>query len=109
MGDLSSRRPRNLSNRPTKYKTHYQNATRINISMSHLLIDEIDKVAEAEYTTRSDIIRMAVLWYIRPQGRDHLSTSPEQILRTLQRRLLMMQSNKQKVDGEFDNLDVYDG
>lgn len=109
MGDLTSRRPRKQSNRPVKYKVHYQNFARINISMSQQLIDEIDKIAEDEYTTRSDIIRTAVLWYIRPQGRQLKNASPEQILRTLQRRMVMKQNNKEKMEGEFERLDVYDG
>ena len=57
---------------------------RVNISMSKQLLELIDKEAGCDFTTRSDIIRIATLWYLRPQGRELRQTDPETILRTLQ-------------------------
>lgn len=92
-----------------KYHTHKAPMIRINISIQQGLLDKIDEVARQDYTTRSDIIRMALLWYTRPQGRELKEVDQDEILKTLQRRKQMRQSRKVRLDGFFDDLDVYDG
>ena len=71
---------------PKKRRTHKAKMGRIMISMPASLLDMVDKAAKEDFTTRSDIIRMAVLWYLRPQGRDLAQTDPDIILKTLQHR-----------------------
>ncbi len=66
-----------------------------------------DKAAEQDFTTRSDIVRMSVLWYLRPQGRDLDQTDPDYIFKTLQHRKARV-GIKQIIENidKFD--DVYD-
>jgi metal-responsive CopG/Arc/MetJ family transcriptional regulator len=71
---------------PKKYRTHKAKMRRVTISINDGLLDMIDKAAEKDFTTRSDIIRMAVLWYLRPQGRDLAEVDTDTILKTLQHR-----------------------
>lgn len=59
---------------------------RITISISKGLLEMADEAAKDDFTTRSDIIRMALLWYLRPQGRDLAQADPDVILKTLQHR-----------------------
>lgn len=59
---------------------------RLTISLSEGLIDMVDKAAREDFTTRSDIIRVALLWYLRPQGRELAQTDPDTILKMLQHR-----------------------
>jgi metal-responsive CopG/Arc/MetJ family transcriptional regulator len=73
-------------NEPKKRRTHKVKMQRIAISISGGLLDMVDEAAEKDYTTRSDIIRTALLWYLRPQGRDLAQTDPDTILKTLQHR-----------------------
>ncbi len=42
-----------------------QSSMRVNITVSKRLIQQADDIAKAEYTTRSDIIRQALLEYLR--------------------------------------------
>jgi metal-responsive CopG/Arc/MetJ family transcriptional regulator len=73
-------------NNSQKRSTKKAQATRVMISLPEGLLTIIDKAAEQDYTSRSDIIRTAVLWYLRPQGRDFDQADPEQIIKTLQHR-----------------------
>jgi metal-responsive CopG/Arc/MetJ family transcriptional regulator len=59
---------------------------RITLNIYDGLLDMIDEAAEQDFTTRSDIIRTALLWYLRPQGRELAQTDPKLILKTLQKR-----------------------
>jgi hypothetical protein len=45
-----------------------------------------DEAAEKDFTSRSDIIRTALLWNLRPQGRDLDQADPDAILKTLKHR-----------------------
>jgi metal-responsive CopG/Arc/MetJ family transcriptional regulator len=80
------------------YKTHKVPALRINLSLPEGLIRMIDDAADKDFTSRSDIIRVAVLWYLRPQGRDLADTDQDEILRTLQHRKLRVAVNKMAED-----------
>lgn len=46
----------------------------------------VDKAAKEDFTTRSDIMRTALLWYLRPQGRELQQVEPDVIYKTLQHR-----------------------
>ena len=59
---------------------------RISLSLAEDVISMVDKAAAQDFTTRSDVIRMAILWYLRPQGRDLNQADPDEILKTLQHR-----------------------
>ena len=83
----SPQQPNNKTRSATnKRQMHRAKATRIMISLPAGVITKLDEVARQDYTSRSDVIRMAILWYLRPQGRDFDQTDPEQILKTLQHR-----------------------
>lgn len=70
----------------------------MNISMPPGLVKLIDEAAEQDFTTRSDVIRMAVLWYLRPQGRELNQADPDVILKTLQRRKALVEMSKTMKD-----------
>ncbi|HEX5744484.1 MAG TPA: ribbon-helix-helix domain-containing protein [Candidatus Saccharimonadales bacterium] len=71
---------------PHKRRRHTAGMQRITISIQSGLLDIVDKAAEEDFTTRSDIIRAAILWYLRPHGRELAQTDPETVLKTLQHR-----------------------
>ncbi|HEY5442042.1 MAG TPA: ribbon-helix-helix domain-containing protein [Candidatus Saccharimonadales bacterium] len=83
---MQSDTPSQQTGKTKPRRTHKAKAVRIMISLPEGLLAEIDKAAEKDYTSRSDTIRMAILWYLRPQGRDLDQTDPEQIMKTLQHR-----------------------
>lgn len=86
------------------YRTHKQNMVRITLSISPNLLERIDEAAEQDYTTRSDMIRMAVLWYLRPQGRELDQADPDVILKTLQHRHALAEFRKAiKATDAFDD------
>jgi len=59
---------------------------RINLSIQDGLLDMVDQAAKKDFTTRSDIMRTALLWYLRPQGRDLDQADAKEILKVLQHR-----------------------
>ncbi len=59
---------------------------RIAISIPEGLLGLTDRAAEEDFTSRSDIIRAALVWYLQPQGRQLKQVDPEEILKTLKRR-----------------------
>ena len=63
-----------------------EKSIRFNLTMSPELLKRVDAAAKQDYTTRSELIRMALLWYIRPQGRALDQTDPTVILKTLKHR-----------------------
>ncbi|HEX7633108.1 MAG TPA: ribbon-helix-helix domain-containing protein [Candidatus Saccharimonadales bacterium] len=69
-----------------KRTRHTAKATRIQLTLPAGLLKLVDQAAEEDFTTRSDMIRMAILWYLRPQGRELNQADPEEILKTLQHR-----------------------
>lgn len=80
---------------PKKWvRRHGENMVRVNLSISKELLVKVDAAAKQDYTTRSDMIRTALLWYLRPQGRELDQADPEVILKTLQRRKSLRQMNK---------------
>src|SRR5947207_1785613 len=72
--------------RKKKYTTHAAPTIRISLTISPELVELVDKAAKQDYTTRSDIIRMSILWYLRPQGRELDQTDPDTIIKTLKPR-----------------------
>jgi len=84
--------------RPKQRRTHKAKSLRITITIPDGLLDIIDKAADQDYTTRSDIIRLAVLWYLRPQGRDFTQVDPDEILKTLQHRKALVGVRKMTKD-----------
>lgn len=77
-----------------KRTTHKQTMQRINLTISEGLLELVDKEAENDFTTRSDMIRTALLWYLRPQGRELDQTDPDTILKTLQQRHMRVEVKK---------------
>lgn len=58
----------------------------VHIRLPRGILAMLDEAAQKDLTSRSDIIRMAILWYLRPQGRDLERFDPEEILKVLQHR-----------------------
>lgn len=52
--------------------------TRFNLSIAPGLLELVDEVAKKEFTTRSDVIRTALLWYLRPVGGEQFNYQSEQ-------------------------------
>ena len=77
--------------------------TRITISIPAGLLELADQAAKEDFTTRSDIIRAALLWYLRPLGRQTQQLDLEKVLETLQNRKLSAALRKMTKD-----LDPYD-
>lgn len=67
---------------------------RISLSISTGLLEMVDEAAEEDFTTRSDIIRAALLWYLRPQGRELKQVDPKVIVETLKRRQAIVEMRK---------------
>lgn len=70
---------------------------RVLFSLPEELLIAVDREAQANYMTRSDLIRRALLWYLRPAARaqrqegaiveeelDEMYTDPEEVLKILQ-------------------------
>lgn len=88
-----------------KYQTHKVPMKRINISVADGLLEMIDRAAADDFTTRSDIVRAALLWYLRPQGRELAQTDPKEILKTLKQR--QTQAAMKQLFKDVKNYDVH--
>ena len=73
-------------NKPDHHKSEESISVRINLTIPRPLLERVDQAATQDYTNRSEIIRQALLWYLRPQGRELDQTNPKVILATLKRR-----------------------
>lgn len=73
-----------------------QNMKRINLSIPEGILSMVDEAAKQDFTTRSDIIRSAVLWYLRPQGRDLRDIDPEVVVEIMQMRKALKSSRQLK-------------
>jgi metal-responsive CopG/Arc/MetJ family transcriptional regulator len=80
---------------------------RIMLTLPRQLLERLDEAAKQDYTTRSGLIRQALLWYLRPQGRQHDQSDPDAIYKTLQHR--KQSKELKKLLHETSNIDVYDG
>lgn len=84
---MSKQNPGKPAAKPVKKRqAHKAKAQRVILSISEGLLDIVDEAAKQDFTTRSDIIRTALLWYLRPQGCDLNQTDPEAIFKTLKLR-----------------------
>jgi hypothetical protein len=94
-----------MTNQGKKYRTNKQPMTRINLSIHKGLLDQVDKAAAEDFTTRSDIIRAALLWYLRPEEQKPQRIDPKYIAETKKRRKMLAGLNQMRKDPE---IDVYD-
>lgn len=67
---------------------------RINLTISDELLNHLDKIAQADYTSRSDIIRQAVLFYLRSTGETISRSDREALLRDMKSRRLQAYLHK---------------
>lgn len=74
--------------------SHNKDTIRINITMHRQLLQITDEAAKNDFTSRSDIIRIALLWYLRPLGRDLNQADPEAILKVIKQRKLKADINR---------------
>ena len=61
---------------------------RMMISIPPGLMKLVDKAAAEDFTTRSDIIRAALVWYLRPEGHNPSQEDLEKMLKAQQQRKL---------------------
>ncbi len=78
----------------SKKLTTTTDSVRVNITISKALLKRVDEAARQDYTSRSDLIRQSLLWYLRPQGRDLDQANPEVIVRALQQRKARAELNR---------------
>jgi metal-responsive CopG/Arc/MetJ family transcriptional regulator len=60
------------------------NRQRLMISLQPGLIKLLDEAAKKDFTTRSGVVRTALLWYLKPHEFAH--ADPDEVLKTLKRR-----------------------
>ncbi len=82
------KQPNSKTSKTAKKTTGPPLAIRFNITMPPELLKHLDEAARKDYTTRSSIIRMAVLWYLRPAGMELNQADPDIILKALKNRQL---------------------
>ena len=86
---------------PSGAKKSRRNETvHINLTISKVFLKRIDEAAGRDYTTRSDIIRVALLWYLRPEGRELDHGDPDAIFKTLKQRHAQVELRKMIKDIE---------
>jgi metal-responsive CopG/Arc/MetJ family transcriptional regulator len=65
---------------------------RVLVSLPPALLAAVDRQAKADFVSRSELMRRALLEYLRPidsqANEEELYTDPEEVLRILQRRKL---------------------
>jgi metal-responsive CopG/Arc/MetJ family transcriptional regulator len=68
--------------------------TRINLTLPKALLEEIDKAAVRDFQNRSEVIRAALMWYLRPDRVNFGQTEPEAMLGLLKREVGMTMYEK---------------
>ncbi len=68
--------------------------SRVTITIPDRLLVQIDTLAQDDYTTRSDIIRQAMLFYMRSVGSSLSPDEFRQLLADMRRRKLKAHLNK---------------
>jgi len=48
--------------------SHKKTSTRVLLTIPTDLLKRVDQAATQDYTSRSDIVRTALLWYLHPDG-----------------------------------------
>lgn len=79
---------------------------RINLTISRNLLAKVDEAAGQDFTSRSDIIRIALLSYLRSAGRTGLDieqTNPDLLLATLKTKKLKAYVKHQLKQNKQDN------
>jgi len=61
--------------------------TKITLTINKVLLERVDAAATSDYTTRSDVIRQALVDYLRDYERACGDLEPEAALRVLRQRL----------------------
>jgi metal-responsive CopG/Arc/MetJ family transcriptional regulator len=77
-------------------------SVKITLTIPELLLGDVDNTAKLDYTTRSDVIRQALVDYIRQYKRACGEMEPEEALKVLKRRLGMAYFNKTLKETKFD-------
>lgn len=97
--------------KPKKRQSRRAKSTRINLIISDNLLKMIDQAAKKGFTTRSDILRTAVVWYLWPQGRNFDKSNKnnllDEIIRPLNQRKMKAELNKFLKENK-DEIDAYD-
>jgi metal-responsive CopG/Arc/MetJ family transcriptional regulator len=89
-------------------QSHKPRMQRIDLRINKELLLFIDGTAKQESTTRSELIRTAIYWYLMPQHRDASQSKEEYIFETLKHRRQLAASRKWLKD-HGQEIDVYDG
>lgn len=61
---------------------------KLHITMPKGLLERVDTAAARDFETRSELIRSALLWYLRPDGKHFGMTEPEALLEMLKREAM---------------------
>ncbi len=69
-------------------------SVKITLTIQESLLKRVDDTAKRDYTSRSDVIRQALLDYLRQYDRACGEMEPEEALMVLRRRLAMAYFNK---------------
>ncbi len=65
--------------------TKQSDNVKIHVTIPRKLLAQIDDAANRDFANRSEIIRAALLWYLRPDGVNFGLTEPEALLTVLRR------------------------
>jgi hypothetical protein len=72
--------------RGKKYRKRNDPMTLISFYVPKQLIEEVDESAAEEHTNRSEFMRQAIMWYLKPSGKKLAMARPEVIYQTVKRR-----------------------
>ncbi len=65
--------------------TKHSDNIKLHVTIPRKLLDQVDDAADRDFASRSEIIRAALLWYLRPDGVNFGLTEPEALLAVLKR------------------------
>jgi metal-responsive CopG/Arc/MetJ family transcriptional regulator len=67
---------------------------RIILTIHPGLLEMVDEAAKKEFSSRSDVIRTALLWYLQPDTNNAAKTDPDSIYNALHRRRMRAEIRK---------------
>ncbi len=87
---------------PRRRRVRVQPMLSINLRISAGQLEFLDEAAAEDVTTRSELIRTAIMWYLKPQNRradqNQSQSEEEYVLSTFERRRAIRAMNKAPKD-----------
>ncbi|HEX4774667.1 MAG TPA: ribbon-helix-helix domain-containing protein [Candidatus Saccharimonadales bacterium] len=92
----------------TRHRRSHKLATaQINLRINEHFLSRIDEAVKQDCTSRSELIRIAIFWYLMPHHRNFEQSQEDYIFETIKHRKAIASSNKWfKEHGH--EIDVYD-